>query len=112
MNLDKEFAALAFILPPANEDERVMAGLQAFGHIRARVAELEAWQIAIAEGTAFINRAEGQDGYEVASPQTILSFFEEIAHTLNRYRAALEEIANPDPNALAHHTVARLALEG
>lgn len=29
-----------------------------------------------------------------------------------RFRAALEQIANPDPNALAHHTVARLALEG
>ena len=27
-------------------------------------------------------------------------------------RAALEQIANPDPNALAHHTVARLALDG
>ena len=39
---------------------------------RARVAELEAWQLAIAEGTGFINRSEGQDGYEVADPQTIL----------------------------------------
>ena len=29
-----------------------------------------------------------------------------------RFRAALEQIANPNPNALAHHTIARLALEG
>ena len=44
-----------------------------------RIAGLEAWQLAIAEGTQFINRAEGQDGYEVADPQTILKYFESPA---------------------------------
>ena len=43
--------------------------------LRARVAELEAWQLAIAEGTGFVNFAEGQSGYEVADPQTILNHF-------------------------------------
>lgn len=42
---------------------------------RARCGELEAWQLAIAEGTGFINHAEGQAGYEVADPETILNHF-------------------------------------
>lgn len=52
-----------------NMHERALA-------LEARVAELEAWQLAIAEGTGFINRAEGQSGYEVADPKTILDYID------------------------------------
>lgn len=42
------------------------------GALRARVAELEAWQVEVAEGVGYINRAEGQSGYEVAPAATIV----------------------------------------
>lgn len=48
--------------------------------LRVRVAELEAWQLAIAEGTGFVNFAEGQSGYEVADPKTILDYLEQEKH--------------------------------
>ena len=70
-----------------------------------RIAGLEAWQLAIAEGTQFINRAEGQDGYEVADPQTILKYFEEEAHERDCYQEALTVIyTNEDPESPARMT--------
>lgn len=39
---------------------------------RAEVEELRAWQRDIADGTGYINYAEGQGGYEVAPAETIL----------------------------------------
>lgn len=49
--------------------------------LKQRITELEAWQLAIAEGTGFCNRAEGQSGYEVADPQTILDHFQGLEFT-------------------------------
>lgn len=77
--------------------------------LEVRVAELEAWQLAIAEGTGFINRAEGQDGYKVADPKTILRHFEEIALEADCFRGALEQIES-DHN-LSHAECAVLAAE-
>ncbi len=37
------------------------------------IKALEAWQLAVADGLGFVNRAEGQSGYEVAAPSVILA---------------------------------------
>lgn len=42
--------------------------------LESRVRELEAWQLAVASGVGFVNFAEGQSGYEVADPDTILNW--------------------------------------
>ena len=78
--------------------------------LESRVAELEAWQLTIAEGTGFINRAEGQSGYEVADPKTILEHFKEDGIERNRYRDALESIAEMT-DADAEFNAAQTALE-
>ena len=39
----------------------------------AQVKELRAWQLAVAEGAGYVNRAEGQGGYEVASAETLVA---------------------------------------
>lgn len=45
--------------------------------LQAECAELRAWQEAVAEGTGYINRPEGQGGYAVADPDTIVAAFKE-----------------------------------
>ena len=44
--------------------------------LRARVAELEAWQLTVAEATGYVNRPEGQAGYEVADADTVAGAIE------------------------------------
>ena len=39
-----------------------------------RIAELEAWQLAVAEHLGFVNRPEGQAGYEVADAETVIGY--------------------------------------
>ncbi len=39
---------------------------------KEKIAELEAWQLEVADGTGFLNRPEGQSGYEVAPAATIV----------------------------------------
>lgn len=67
--MESEFKALSLLLPPANEDDRVDAGLRAFAALRTRVAELEAENAALA------------------------SIAEEHVNTAHRYRDALEQYA-------------------
>lgn len=40
---------------------------------RAEVEQLRAWQREVADGTGYINYAEGQGGYEVAPAETIVA---------------------------------------
>lgn len=41
--------------------------------LKDEIEQLRAWQLAVAEGTGYINHAEGQDGYEVADAETIVA---------------------------------------
>ena len=67
--------------------------------IAATVAErdeLRAWQLAVADGIGFCNRAEGQGGYEVAKPSVIVAYVrgtERDANidTVNELRAERDE---------------------
>lgn len=46
--------------------------------LQAEVEELREWQLKVAEGTGYINRAEGQGGYEVAAPETIIAAWKRL----------------------------------
>lgn len=57
---------------------KVMSAGEQAAHDRAlkaeaRVRELEAWQLAIAEPLGYVNRADGRDGFEVADAATVLA---------------------------------------
>jgi hypothetical protein len=41
----------------------------------ARAEEAERWRVDVAEGLGYINRPEGQSGYEVAEPSVIIDAF-------------------------------------
>jgi hypothetical protein len=43
-----------------------------------RVQEAERWQIEVADGIGYVNRAEGQGGYEVAEPRVIIQAFRDL----------------------------------
>jgi hypothetical protein len=45
----------------------------------AEADELRAWQEAVADGLGFLNRAEGQRGYEVAEPSVIIRAFRDAS---------------------------------
>ena len=64
--------------------------------LRARVAELEAWQKDVANGLGYLNQPEGQAGYEVAAPSTIIHDWYEAQSFQERYREALEKISAAD----------------
>ena len=53
---------------------RVRATPLAATPLAERIAALEAWQLAVADGLGFANRAEGQSGYEVARPAVIVAY--------------------------------------
>jgi hypothetical protein len=42
------------------------------------------WQIAVAEGLGYLNRAEGQGGYEVADPETVIGAWREQEREVER----------------------------
>jgi hypothetical protein len=58
----------------------------------ARAERAEGWQLAVADALGYVNRAEGQSGYEVAEPSVVLA----------AYRAALSRPSVPEegPEAL------------
>lgn len=68
--------------------------------------ELKAWQKAVADGTGYVNYAEGQGGYEVADPETILAKWRRLRREydarldleaeVERLREALEEVDSDD----------------
>jgi hypothetical protein len=57
------------------EQERMRAENKA---LRAERDALAKWQLEVAEGMGYVNHAEGQDGYEVASAQTILDAWQYV----------------------------------
>jgi hypothetical protein len=63
--------------------------------LRARVAELEAWQKEVASGLGYLNQPEGQSGYEVAAPSVIIQDWHEAQDFTDRYREALENLVSP-----------------
>lgn len=75
-------AAMAALGPPSAT--RVLKVDALVDTIQARMAELvdlRAWQVAVAEGMGYLNRPEGQDGYEVAAPEVILAAWREARTT-------------------------------
>lgn len=52
-----------------------------------RIKALEAWQLAVADGIGFVNRAEGQDGYEVAKPSVIVGYVKGLERDSDIYTA-------------------------
>jgi hypothetical protein len=49
---------------------------------RQRIAELEKWQLEVAEHMGLVNRAEGQDGYEVAPASIVKREFDDVNEAL------------------------------
>lgn len=52
--------------------EALLAGFREFERLRAENEALRKWQVAVADGLGFLNRPEGQDGYEVAPAARLL----------------------------------------
>jgi hypothetical protein len=73
------------------EYSAIRAALASIPSLQQRIAELEAWRVAIAEGTGFINRAEEQSGYEIADPQTIINHFQKLGYLQEELLASQAE---------------------
>lgn len=76
--------------------------------------EARAWQLAVAEGTGYINYAEGQGGYEIAPAETIVAAYtnaveerDEACINVSRMRATLSEALNELDAARKQLEVAR-----
>jgi hypothetical protein len=48
------------------------------------VERLTAWQVEVADGLGYLNRAEGQGGYEVADPETVIGAWREQEREVER----------------------------
>jgi hypothetical protein len=48
------------------------------------VERLKSWQVAVADGLGYLNSAEGQGGYEVAEPETIIVAWREQEREVER----------------------------
>jgi hypothetical protein len=48
------------------------------------VERLTAWQVAVADGLGYLNHAEGQGGYEVAEPETVIGAWREQEREVER----------------------------
>lgn len=80
--------------------------------LRDHVEALEAWQLAVADGMGYVNRAEGQGGYEVAAPSVILGAW---AAQQERIERAEEVQASQEDRArelIAEAEADRAAAEG
>jgi hypothetical protein len=62
--------------------------LSALHSLVRRAEAAEGWQLAVADGLGYVNRAEGQGGYEVAEPSVVLA----------SYRAAIRALSLPSPS--------------
>jgi len=58
-----------------------------------RAGEAERWQVEVAEGLGYLNRAEGQDGYEVAEPSVIIAAFKAAESALASLQHDLDVMA-------------------
>ncbi len=52
----------------------------------------ERWQVEVAEGIGYLNRAEGQSGYEVAEPSVIVEAFKAAEQAADASRAEVAEL--------------------
>jgi hypothetical protein len=50
------------------------------------VERLKAWQVAVADGLGYLNSAEGQGGYEVAEPETVIGAWSEQEREVERLK--------------------------
>jgi hypothetical protein len=76
--------------PLLAEIERLTADLASE---RTARAEAERWQVEVAEGLGFLNRAEGQGGYEVAAPRVIVEAFRAAESALSASREEAGRLA-------------------
>jgi post-segregation antitoxin (ccd killing protein) len=51
----------------------------------------EAWQLAVADGLGYVNRPEGQGGYEVAEPSVIVDAFRAAESEPSRLRSERDD---------------------
>jgi post-segregation antitoxin (ccd killing protein) len=73
----------------------------------------EAWQLAVADGLGYVNRPEGQGGYEVAEPSVIVDAFRAAESESSRLRSERESLrvaynASAEMLSEARSEVARL----
>ena len=105
-------------------DTRATPILRELARLRAveeTVRELRAWQLAVADGLGFANRAEGQSGYEVAKASVIVAYVKgaehdgnietvcELREWLEQERVVIKQLRNA--NALYRADVADLRAE-
>jgi hypothetical protein len=64
--------------------------------------ELRAWQLAVAEGTGYINHAEGQGGYEIAPAETIVAAYANAVEERDEARAEVARLKRIEAAALAN----------
>lgn len=71
----------------------IIFGQHALKDVPALLAEVErlrAWQVAVADGMGYLNHAEGQGGYEVADPDTILGAWKDQEREIDRLTVEVE----------------------
>jgi hypothetical protein len=74
---------------------------------RAEAEALRTWQREVAEGIGYLNRAEGQDGYEVAAPSVIVAAWREaekrteVAECVSQCVATDRDDATADADRMA-----------
>lgn len=73
---------LADLLGVGGEPKEPDVLVDAVDALCAEVERLRAWQLAVAEGMGYVNRAEGQSGYEAAEPDVILSAWNDTQQRL------------------------------
>ena len=82
-------------LATAGEIARLKADLATAANVTKQLTEerdeLAAWQLAVADGLGFVNRAEGQSGYDVAAPSVILAAWRECEERIDGYDSACLE---------------------
>ncbi len=66
-------------LDVSDSDDRL-----AVKRLTAEVERLTAWQVAVADGLGYANHAEGQGGYEVADPETVIGAWREQEREVER----------------------------
>lgn len=62
-----------------------------------RIAELEAWQLAVAEHLGFVNRPEGQAGYEVADAETVIGYIRGVEKRVDVLEDTPQDTPTPAP---------------
>ncbi len=70
--------------------------------------KLRAWQVAVAEGLGFLNRPEGQSGYEVAEPKVLLDYYDQLRVALDNANAHIHDLQEQLQNRDAEAQVDRL----